>query len=96
MVSAELFEFISNMFAAIYNNTIAFRNINVIIVSDLTQLSYVTDSLVFRSSVWKLFYSLFLRQPHRQQNQTKFYNILQNIHLENIIDEIWEKLQRKY
>ena len=96
MVSAELFEFISNMFATIHNNTIAFGSINIVVVSDLTQLPPVTGSLVFRFSVWKLFYPLFLRQPHRQQNQTKFCNMLQNIRLGNITEDIWKKLQRKH
>lgn len=96
MVSAELFEFISNMFATIHNNTIAFGGINIIVVGDLAQLPPITGSLIFRSSVWKLFYPLFLRQPHRQQNQTEFYDMLQNIRLGNITDEIWEKLQRKH
>ena len=51
MVSAELFEFISNMFATIHNNTIAFGSINIVVVGDLAQLPPVTGSLVFRSSV---------------------------------------------
>jgi len=84
------------MFAAIHNNTIAFGGINVIAVGDLAQLPPVTGSLIFRSSVWKLFYPLFLRQPHRQQNQTEFFDMLQNIRLGNITNEIWEKLQRKH
>ncbi len=65
IVSAELFEFISNMFAVIYNNIIAFGGINIIAVNNLVQLLPITSFLIFRFSVWKLFYSLFLKQPHR-------------------------------
>jgi chromosomal replication initiation ATPase DnaA len=51
MVSAELLEFISNMFATIHNNTLAFGGINVIVVGDLAQLPPVTGSQVFKPSV---------------------------------------------
>ena len=95
MVSAELLEFISNMFATIHNNTTAFGGISIIVIGDLAQLPPVAGSLVFKSSVWKLFCPLFLRYPHRQQNQ-EFYNMLQNIRLGNITDNIWEKLQEKH
>jgi len=39
---------------------------------------------------------ILLRQSHRQQNQTEFFDILQNIQLEKITNEIWKKLQRKH
>ena len=51
MVSAELFEFISNMFAVIYNNIIAFGGINIIAVNNLVQLLPITSFLIFRFSV---------------------------------------------
>jgi ATP-dependent DNA helicase PIF1 len=84
------------MFATIHNNTLAFGGINVIVVGDLVQLPPVTGSPIFKSSIWKLFYPLFLRQPHRQQNQLEFYEMLQNIRLGNITEEMWNKLQRKH
>ncbi len=96
MVSAQLFEFMSNMFATIHNNTLAFSGINVIVVGDLAQLPPVTGSQVFKSSIWKLFYPLFLRHSHRQQDQLEYCNMLENIRLGNITEEIWEKLQRKH
>jgi Cdc6-like AAA superfamily ATPase len=96
MVSSQLFDFISDMFSAIHDNNLAFGGINVVVVGDLAQLPPVTGSQVFKSSIWKLFYPLFLRQPHRQQDQSEFYEMLQNIRLGNLTDEIWEKLQRKH
>jgi ATP-dependent exoDNAse (exonuclease V) alpha subunit len=96
MVSAELLEFISNMFATIHNNATAFGGINTVVIGDLAQLPPVTGSPVFKASVWKLFYPLFLRQPHRQQEQSDFFNMLQNIRLGNLTDEVWNKLQRKH
>ena len=96
MVSAQLFEFMSNMFATIHNNALAFSGINVIVVGDLAQLPPVTGSQVFKSSIWKLFYPLFLRHSHRQQDQLEYCNMLENIRLGNITEEIWEKLQRKH
>src|SRR5260364_101415 len=37
IVSAELLDYISNLFASLHNNAIAFSGINVIVVSDLFQ-----------------------------------------------------------
>jgi tRNA(Met) C34 N-acetyltransferase TmcA len=42
MVSAELLDFISNIFARIHNNAVPFGGINIIIVGDLAQLPPVT------------------------------------------------------
>ncbi|GES95913.1 AAA family ATPase [Rhizophagus clarus] len=47
MVSAELLDFISNIFANLHNNAIAFCGINVIIVSNLILLSPISDQQVF-------------------------------------------------
>jgi len=93
---AKLLNYISNIFATIHNNAIAFRSISTILISDLTQLPYVTRFPIFKSSVWKLFYPLFLCQSHHQQDQSEFFDILQNIHMKNIIKNIWKKLQLKH
>jgi hypothetical protein len=66
MVSKELFSFISDMFSVIQQQTIVFGGLNVIIVGDLAQLPPVTGLPVYKSSEWKSFYPLFLRQPQRQ------------------------------
>src|SRR6185437_4860365 len=50
MVSAELFDFISNLFANLHNNAITFGGINIIVVSDLAQLPPITGQPIFRSS----------------------------------------------
>ena len=47
-------------------------------------------------STQKCFKILFLRQPHRQQEQSEFYHMLENIRLGNLTEEIWEKLRRKH
>ena len=59
MVSAELLDYISNLFANLHNNAIAFGGINVIVVGDLFQLPPVSGQPVFRSATWSLFYPLF-------------------------------------
>lgn len=74
MVSAELFDFISNMFAKIHNNSIAFGGINVIIVGDLTQLPPVIGQPVFYSTAWNLFYPLLLRTPQHKHNEFQLRN----------------------
>jgi hypothetical protein len=58
--------FISEMISVIQQVTIAFAGLNVIIVSDLAQLLPITGLPVYKSSEWKLFYSLFLREPQCQ------------------------------
>ena len=47
MVSAELFDFISGIFALLHSNAIAFGGINVIVVGNLAQLPPVTGQHVF-------------------------------------------------
>jgi len=72
MTSSQLLEFISNMFAMIHNNTLAFGGINVIVAGDLAQLSPVTGSSVFKSSVWKLFYPFFCINPITSRSSLNF------------------------
>ncbi len=64
MVSAELLDFISNMFANLHNNiALAFGSVNIIVVGDLAQHPPINGQLVFCAVVWSLFYPLFLRTP---------------------------------
>ena len=93
MVSAELLDFISNMFANLHNNALAFGGINVIVVGDLAQLPPINGQPVFRAAVWSLFYPLFLRSSQRQNNDTEFYSMLEEVQSGNISDETWNKLQ---
>jgi len=95
MVSGPLLTYISNLFAQIHGNSIAFGGINVILVGDLAQLPPVRGLSVFYSSVWHLFYPLFLRKSKRQQEDNDFYDMLEQIRFGNITDEIWDKLTKK-
>ncbi|CAG8805572.1 5342_t:CDS:2 [Gigaspora margarita] len=54
MVSAELLDFISNLFARLHNNAIAFGGINVIVVGDLFQLPHVFGQPVFKSATCRI------------------------------------------
>ena len=62
MVSASLFNSISNLFARIHNSDVAFGGISVIVVGNLAQLPPVRGEPIFYSSVWQLFYPLFLHK----------------------------------
>ena len=96
MVSAELMDFISNLFLRIHGNALPFGGVNVIVVGDLAQLPPVTGHPVFRSAVWPLFYPLFLRTPQRQHNDTEFFHILEEVRMGNISLETWDTLKRRH
>ncbi|CAG8725741.1 9760_t:CDS:2, partial [Rhizophagus irregularis] len=96
MVSAELLDFISNVFANLHNNAIAFGGINVIVVGDLAQLPPVSGQQVFRAATWSLFYPLFLRTPQRQNNDNTFYQMLEEIRIDNISTETRNILQQRH
>ena len=68
---------------------------NVIVVRDLAQLPPITGLPVYKSSEWKLFYLLFLRQSQRQNQDIRYYNILQEIRLDNISLDTWTTLYQK-
>ena len=95
MVSDKLFSFISDMFSIIQQQTIAFGGLNVIVVGDLAQLPPVTGLQVYKSSEWKLFYPLFLRQSQRQIQDKKYYDALQEIRLGKISLATWNLLYQK-
>src|SRR5438034_1680526 len=96
MVSAELLDFMSNMFARIHNNAVPFGGINIIVVGDLYQLPPVTGQHVFRSAVWSLFYPLFLTTPQRQHNDTRFSQMLEEVRIGNISPQTWNILQQRH
>jgi len=96
MVSAELLDFISNIFVNLHDNAIAFGGINVIVVGDLHQLPPVSGQQVFRAATWSLFYPLFLESFQRQSNDQTFYRILQEVRTGNISTETWNILQQRH
>jgi ATP-dependent DNA helicase PIF1 len=95
MVSSTLFTYISELFAYIHHNAYPFGGINVIVLGDLAQLPPVRGTQVFKSSVWKAFYPLFLREPQRQSQNSDYYKLLQNIRFGNIDTFTWNMLQAK-
>jgi hypothetical protein len=95
MVSATLFNFISNLFARIHNSDIAFGGISVIVVGDLAQLPPVRGEAIFYSSVWRLFYPLILHKSQRQHEDGEFYQMLEEIRFGTISDTTWTKLIEK-
>ena len=50
---------------------------------------------MYKSSKWKLFYPLFLRQPQRQIQDKEYYNALQEIWLGKISSTTWNLLYQK-
>ena len=95
MVSTTLFTFISDLFSIVQGQTTAFGGLKVIVAGDLAQLPPVTGLPVYRSSEWKLFYPLFLREPQRQNRDVRYYNALQEIRMGKISDVTWTLLYEK-
>ena len=95
MVSKSLFNFISNLFARIHNSDVAFGGISVIAVGDLAQLPPIRGQYVFYSSIWQLFYPLFLHKSQRQHEDEEFYQMLEEIRFGTISDATWDKLMNK-
>ena len=95
MVSASLFNFISDLFARIHNSDIAFGGISVIVVGDLAQLPPVRGEFVFYSSVWQLFYPLFLHKSQRQHDDEEYCQMLEEIRFGMISNTTWAKLMQK-
>jgi ATP-dependent DNA helicase PIF1 len=95
MVSKPLFDFISNLFARIHNSDIAFGGISVIAVGDLAQLPPVRGEPVFYSSIWQLFYPLFLYKSQRHHEDEEFYQMLEEIRFGTISNTTWKKLMDK-
>ena len=91
MVSDQLLNFLSDIFASIHNNTLPFGGINVILAGDLAQLPPITGQSVFCATAWPLFYLLFLKNPPtstrryktlpnatRSTNRSNFYQIIKH------------------
>ena len=73
-----------------------FGKVNVLAVGDLAQLPPVNGSFVFNSTIWQLFYPLFLRNSQRQQNDQIFYNLLEEIRFGRISAQSWARLEQKH
>jgi hypothetical protein len=96
MVSATLFDFLSETFARIHENNIAFGGISVVIAGDLFQLPPVTGPQVFRAATWSLFHPLFLTTSHRQSSDPTFYKLLNEVRTGTIQSETWQILYNRY
>lgn len=65
MMSAELLNFISSIFSRIHKNGRPFGDICVIAFADLLQLSPVVDQTIFKISLWRQLFPLFLTHSRR-------------------------------
>ena len=95
MVSSELFTFMSKLFQKIHNNSLEFGGVPVLTVGDLAQLPPVEGDPVFYSPLWKSFFPLFLKLSHRQQDDNKFYDILQEIRTGKLSQETINLIKTK-
>ena len=68
----------------------------MIVAGDLAQLPPVGGTQVFHSTIWYLFYPLFLCQPRRQQDDKLLYQILEEIRLGNISQSSWNEMTTNY
>jgi ATP-dependent exoDNAse (exonuclease V) alpha subunit len=95
MVSSELFEFVSDTFARLHENMKSFGGLCVLLFGDLMQLPPVDGSKIFKSSLWKNFYPLFLRQSRRQADDPIFFDVLNKIRFGKIDESVWNFLVEK-
>ncbi len=95
MVSKNLLDFINEIFCELHNSTLPFGRIMVLLVRNLIQLLSINASFVFKSVSWDLFMPLFLFTPKRQSEDIEFFEILQQIHFNQITNKTWEKLKNK-
>jgi len=72
MVSAELLAFLSSTFSRLPNNCQPFGGVYVIAFGDLLQLPPVVGQTIFKSTLWRLFFPLFLTKSRRQEGDTDF------------------------
>lgn len=96
MVSAAMLDFISNTFAQLHANNMAFGNLPTLLIGDLHQLPPVDGSLVFRAASWKVFQPLFLTQSQRQKSDPTFYSLLNEVRTGNISQSTWDTLYQRY
>jgi len=96
MVPATLLDFISNTFAQLHSNHMAFGNIPTLLIGDLYQLPPVDGSLVFRAATWKVFHPLFLTQSQRQKSDPTFYSLLNEVRTGTISPTTWNTLYERH
>jgi hypothetical protein len=96
MVAANLLDFISETFAKIHKNNIAFGGIPVVVVGDLCQLPPVSGPQVFHAAVWPIFHPIFLTHSHRQSSDPTFFKLLNEVRTGTIQPETWEILYNRH
>jgi ATP-dependent DNA helicase PIF1 len=86
MVDALLLGFLSSIFCKIHKRSEPFGNMHVLAFGDLMQLPPISGGKVFTAPVWKIFHPLFLRDPQRQIQDRRFFDLLNKVRF-GIIDE---------
>lgn len=79
MVDARLFSFLSSIFSKIHNRSEPFGNMHVLAFGDLMQLPPISGGKVFTAPVWNIFHPLFLRDPQRQIQDRRFFDLLNKV-----------------
>ncbi len=87
MISADMLSFISDLFAKLHKKPVEFGGIPILLIGDLFQLPPVKGAQIFFSPAWKRFFPLFLSFSRRQQNDLRYYSLLQNIRMGTITDD---------
>jgi hypothetical protein len=95
MVSASFLTFISLLFARIHKKPVPFGGIPTLLIGDLAQLPPIRGQQVFYAQEWQEFSPLFLTTCHRQENDKLFYDILQEVRLENISSQTKKLIEEK-
>ena len=95
MVSDQLLNFFSDIFASIHNNTLPFGEINVILAGDLTQFPHNQPTHILHNRL-AIILPTISKETQRQHANTRLYRMLQKVQTGQISTESWNMLQQRH
>jgi ATP-dependent exoDNAse (exonuclease V) alpha subunit len=96
MVPAEMLTYMSATFCRLHGNARPFGGLVVVAFGDLLQLPPVVGQQVFKCTLWRLFFPLFLTRSRRQEGEDELIEILDEVRVGRISSKSWETLTKIY
>lgn len=94
MIDDKLFSKIAGYLSLIKEIKKPFGKIQLILCGDFYQLPPINNSYCFKSNIWNMLKikTIELKQMMRQNNDSEFQSLLRNVKINNITDEVYNKL----